>query len=502
MRTLLLVLLLLGVAGAGPVSATGHWKPADIHPTPATLTDVLAKAHPAPFDSRDDVYAIVRQGVRVTSTLRRRGADYLAQTLLGSATYTTGRSSGVLWSRGTNGLVRLTGADISNGDDLDRWPAAIFPLDPGACVLAGEAGVPNPAWVIQYGAPGDAPRWIYIDEASGAIVREIIRDGIKMVTTAFDPAENSGRPTHWQVAGGEHDLDVRLVSQGPGDPSMGTSIPIPISVSPHVALAPGATVVPARFAGREILVPVRIGERVDQFALDTGTSDVEIDRLTAAGRGMPAVFDHAVIGEMTIGSVHFHDMPIIQSTGLSAGPERGLLGFDFFAGHIVHIDYAHERLELYARPGFKAPANAARLSADYREGVPLVTARIGRAMGRRFLLDIGSPRVVIARYFAERDGQATETYDVDGPPGPLRGENYLEGLVVTRTIKLRALALGPYTISIDSADLEERHDETIDTAIETPFDGIIGTDVMARFEWWFDYDGGAVWLRPALALPR
>jgi hypothetical protein len=33
-------------------------------------------------------------------------------------------------------------------------------------------------------------------------------------------------------------------------------------------------------------------------------------------------------------------------------------------------------------------------------------------------------------------------------------------------------------------------------AIEIPLDGIIGTRILNRFEWWFDYDGGRLWFQP------
>jgi len=37
-------------------------------------------------------------------------------------------------------------------------------------------------------------------------------------------------------------------------------------------------------------------------------------------------------------------------------------------------------------------------------------------------------------------------------------------------------------------------------AVDFPIDGIFGTQVLAQFEWWFDYDGGVAWVRLAQGL--
>lgn len=505
MRALLLFVLLLGTAGPDAISATGHWQPPGIRATTTTLGEVWAKARMVapPIEMRESYQVSRTSGPSsVTTTLLERGADFLAQTRIGTAVYETGRSAGARWSRGPTGLVRLTGADITNDDDLDRWPVALFPIAAADCTLIGEVDNPTPAWVLRYEPHGDAPRWLYIDEVSGAVMREIVRDGIRVVTTAFDPHPGSDRPSHWTISGSEHDLDVSLVSGVASNLANGPALTIPTSRGVLVTLPPGATSVPAKFIGPNIFVSVQIGDRTEQFALDTGTSDIEIDRLAAIRRGMSGVFDHLVVPEMRVGDLRLRNVPIVTAAGLSGGEYSGLLGYDFFAGHIVHIDYRRARVELYPRSGFTEPAGATRLATDYSEGVPLVTARIGTAVGHRFLLDTGSPRVVIARYFAERDGQPRDTYGITGPPGPVHSETYLEGNVFTRAIKLGSIELGTTSISDDNAGLEDRDDATIDTSIETPFDGIIGTDVMARFEWWFDYDGGQLWLRPTIGMAR
>ncbi len=33
--------------------------------------------------------------------------------------------------------------------------------------------------------------------------------------------------------------------------------------------------------------------------------------------------------------------------------------------------------------------------------------------------------------------------------------------------------------------------------LDIPLDGILGNDVLKHFEWWYDYDGERLWLRPS-----
>jgi len=494
MRALLLFVFLLGAAEPAGGPGDGHWQPPGLQASSATVATVFGGASLGGREQGIERYRIVRGAGAVDTDVTRVGADYLTRTVIAGQVYEFGRAAGVRWSRGPNGLVRLTGSDLA-GDDLDRWPAAVFPIAATDCMVAGESDAPIPAWVLRYQHAGDAPRWLYVDRASRVIVREVMRDGVRVQTTSFDEFGEAGAPRHWRVTGGEHDLDVRFETTVPaGTPPGGLSRPV--SSLTGVPIPAGTVTIPARFTGGNIIVPVRIGDRLEQFALDTGTSDIEIDRLAAIRIGLQSVFDHANGADVRIGALRMRNVPI-STQSIGNGPYTGLLGYDFFAGHIVHIDYAHERLELLARATFVPPAGAQQLATDYREGVPLIAARVGDATAGRFLIDSGSPRVVLLRYLEEHDGHARREFRLAGPPGPLRGEPYLEGLVMTRSVRLPALGIGPFEVADDDADIEEREDASAATTIETPFDGIIGTDVLARFEWWFDYDGGALWLRRA-----
>jgi hypothetical protein len=190
-----------------------------------------------------------------------------------------------------------------------------------------------------------------------------------------------------------------------------------------------------------------------------------------------------------------HNVPITTGT---AGGTPGILGYDFFLGRIVHIDYEHKQVDVYPRLHFTPPSGAVRIPVDYREGAPIITARVGGATAHRFLLDTGSPHLVLSYYLEEHDGHTLAELRLTAPPGAARVEDYVGGGIMARKIDLGEIAIGPFVVSNIDASLEERSEATINDTIEIPFDGIIGTDVMSHFEWWFDYDGAGLWLRPRL----
>jgi hypothetical protein len=70
---------------------------------------------------------------------------------------------------------------------------------------------------------------------------------------------------------------------------------------------------------------------------------------------------------------------------------------------------------------------------------------------------------------------------------------YLEGSIVVEARRAPAFTLGPFlfrnlTVGVEAANARPN-------AIDIPVDAIIGTDEMAMFDWWFDYDGGRIALR-------
>ncbi|MFN2461994.1 MAG: aspartyl protease family protein, partial [Candidatus Velthaea sp.] len=407
--------------------------------------------------------------------------------------YESGRHSGLHWRRTPSGLVRLVEADVQ-GDDLDRWPASIFPFDAAACKAAGETADARPSWVLACRAPHDVPHWFYVEKRSGDITREIVREGVRVVTFTFEDFRSDNgfrRPFRWHLAGAGGAADVLVQSVAPSAVGA-TEVADPPSVTGLFQWdAAGAAAVPARFRGNEILVEVAVDGRRGTFVLDTGTTQLIMSTEFARRIGLRAALGHVVAGRVTVGQAVMRDVPML-TVGLGGFRIDGLLGYDFFVGHIVHIDYARERVELLPRTAFVPPVGAEPVAAPAYEGMPLVAARAGKAEGSRFALDTGSQTLVLARRLLNAAGLTPDDFSVRSRGGRDVTQRYLEGSVTVQRAVAATFRFGPVLVREAPAEIElpAGSDD-----LELPLDGIVGTDIMAGFEWWFDADGDRLWLR-------
>jgi hypothetical protein len=492
-------------------NASAEWRPPDLRAASGSLAAVLGaypKATPAadaPGAQRRERWTYVNGDRRIAVQVAQRGADFRASLALGAAHYAAGRWKGVRRRADANGVTHATLSD-DQGDAADRVPQSVFPFALADCELAGDSSRFGPAWVVVDRAPRDKPHWFYVDKASGRIAHEITREGARTIVTSFDrfeTADGAPRPRHWRVQDGnaEDDLDVTVdaIESGPVD-QRDVAIPqIPRVFAPPSPPPSGVVTLPAHFRGRTIVVDVGVdGEHAD-FVLDTGTASITLNRALAEQRGWSVVLEHATVPRMTVGSLELADVSTLAiPLNLGYVSLGGILGYDFFFGHVVHVDYAHERVEVLtpeaAEPAFRDPRNYVA-PAYFDEGVPLVHASFGAAAGDRFLLDTGSSWLFVLAPFAQRYGKQIEAA---WPPAtfgrrPMMEADYLEGSIVVAARRAAGFRLGPYVF--DRLDVGVQQPNSRPNAIDIPADAIVGTDQMSRFDWWFDYDGGRIALR-------
>ena len=55
---------------------------------------------------------------------------------------------------------------------------------------------------------------------------------------------------------------------------------------------------------------------------------------------------------------------------------------------------------------------------------------------------------------------------------------------------IASFVVGPFNFEQPEIDIESPDAQNLDI----PLDGILGTDLLREFEWWFDYDGNRVWI--------
>jgi hypothetical protein len=488
-------------------AARAEWRPPDVHATTATLRDVLA-AYAKAAGTPDPRYAQRRERWTYANGERRfpvqvgvRGADFRASVALGSERYSGGRDEGVRWRANPNGIAHATLTD-DQGDAADVLPQSVFPFATAGCELAGESDRFGPAWVLLDRAPRDRPHWLYVDKASGAIAHEITREGRRTIVTAFDRFESMGssrRARHWRVSDGnaEHDLDVTVDALEPGavEP-VDVAIPQTRRVFAPASPPPnGVVTLPTHFRRLTIFVDVSVDGTRTEFVLDTGTASITLDRRIAQRRGWGPVLEHASVPHMSAGALRLDD---VSTLAIPLPGIEGILGYDFFFGHVVHVDYVHERVDVLtpaaAEPVFRDPQTYVA-PAYFDEGSPLVRASFGPAAGDRFILDTGSQQLFVLAPFAHRYEQRVAGW----APASFRfggremTPTYLEGSIHVEARTAPDFTLGPFRFAPLVIGVEARNDRA--DAIDIAADAIVGTDQLGMFDVWFDYDGGRIALR-------
>ena len=507
---LLASILAVACVAAVPATAAAEWQPPDLHATKGSLAAVLT-ANSAAAGNAEERYAQRRERWTYRNGDRQlpvrvavRGADFRATVVLGDSEYAAGRSDGTRWRADANGVAHATLSD-DQGDAVDRLPESIFPYERADWSLAGESTRFGAAWVIVDRPPGDKPHWFYVDKATGLIEHEITREGkrtILVAFTAFEVVAGARRPSRWHVSDGDasHDLDVTVDDVAPqAVTERDVAIPqTPRLFMPSAPAPNGVVALPATFEGARIFLNVGLGKHRTRFILDTGTASITLARRVAQSEPSGIVLEHATVPEMTVGSLALTD---VSTLALPIGGIDGILGYDFFRGTVVHIDYAGRRVDVMTHQAAESVFTDSRntvIAASFNEGIPLVHAAFGSASGDRFALDTGSSELLVLAPFAQRYAHEIDsrwTPSTFTGPGSARTEleGFLEGTILVAACKVSSFELGPATFRNFTVGVEVPNGRS--DAIDIPLDGIIGTDQMSSFEWWFDYDGGRIAVR-------
>jgi hypothetical protein len=500
----------LAYAFVAPAAASAEWRPPDLHAASGSLTGVL-NASATATGTAEERYAQRRERWTYRNGDRRlpvrvavRGTDFRATVVAGDAEYDAGRSNGTRWRADANGVTHATWSD-DQGDAIDRLPQSIFPFERADCALAGDSARFGAAWVVVDRPAGDKPHWFYVDKASGLIAHEVTREGKRTIVTtftAFEVVAGMRRPSAWHISDGDtsHDLDVTVDDVSP-QPLAERDVAIPQTqrlFAPSSPSPSGVVALPASFRQQRIFVEVGLGKRRASFILDTGTASIMLNRRLAEEEPSGVVLEHAGVPSMTVGPLMLSNV----STLAIPIPLDGILGYDFFLGHVVHVDYAGQRVEVMtpqaAQSAFSDPRNTV-IGASFDEGIPLVRAAFGAAAGDRFALDTGSQSLYVFEPFTRRYAHEIETrwtpwwFGSGARRRASEEEEYLEGSVVMGARRVASFQLGPATFRDTTVGVELPNRRA--DAIDIPLDGVIGTDEMSSFEWWFDYDGGRIALR-------
>jgi predicted aspartyl protease len=433
--------------------------------------------------------------------VNRLGKDVRETTTLGPLVYQRGVRGAVHWEQNRNGIVYTYPGDHEARDAVSER-AFRDAGDERDVKLVGESVALN-AYVVEVNPPAGRHEWLFVDKRTGYVARREYVERRRRYATSYDDyklVEGIPEPSRTRTVdslGNEREQILVTRSLDTTPDLRDVDIPAPRRVVEFPEKQPSVRL-PVRFVNGLAIVRVIVGRVGYDFLLDSGAAGIVIDPSVAQQQGLErygqrlgatlGTFPESttIVPQMTIGGLRMRNV-VSRVVTVPFRPDdhthvAGLLGFDFFADAVVHIDLQHNLAEAISPDRFRAPADAVTVNVDLDDKTPAVTAHAGSTTGR-VVLDTGANRTVFETAFAERGDfspdRVASTMHVRGMGGYASAEP-------TRvpSFELGGLWLRDATADVSNADLGTED-----------VDGIIGTDLLRSYELWFDYRANAVYVR-------
>jgi len=479
--------------------------PGGLIPSSITLAKVRAlfeRAHGVPHTKNATTledWRLLQDGQNGTFRVWRQGKDYRESTTLGSLVYENGVHAGTRWQQNRNGIT-FTFSGIHERDAIDE--RAWLSRDTNDVHLIGDSLETN-AYVIEVNPPSGRHEWLFIEKRTGVIVRrERVERHRRYVTTyddfkQFDGTLEPSRARTTDSLGNEREQTIvsRTLDTSP-DPK---DVAMPPSRRTIVEFPAGASVVqlPVRVANGLFVVRVGIGAHTYDFLLDSGAAGIVIDPSVAEALGIERYGSHigstlgtfaeetAVVPLMTVGALHMHNIVTrVVPVPFHADDHTriaGLLGFDFFADAVVHIDHEHNQVDVHQPATFHPPADVTAVPLALDDKQPAIHAKVGTVVAR-VIIDTGANRTVLQSAFADR---ADISSDKAAIVAKFRG---VGGIGTATTVRVKSFEFAGTTLTEPLIDISSS-----ELGVED-IDGVLGTDILHDYDVYFDYRANTVYL--------
>lgn len=496
--------------------------PAAIMPTKATLAQVLALYRASdgkpikPISVSREVDAISGPSDSGTETIVRSGDDFVATVRLGRTSASFGSYRGVRWRHNENGYTRtVSGVHEESKLSARALADALKGAAPDSVRLLGEVAKPVEAYVIEVHPRGGLLEWLFIDKVSGRLVREEDSgDGVRETYTYDDFRTTDGVVTAWHetYADGspEDAFDWKTTSLDDAGRVAPGELAIPPSRGPF-GFPAGVTDVrlPVMFEDGAIIVHVTIGGRGLDLQLDSGSSGIVIDADVASQLGLEK-FDtqrdsqstshevsSAIVSDIDVGQLSMRNV-VVECLPFYFNPDAehkvvGLLGYDFFAGAVVKVDYVNDTVDAFDAASFKAPAGALeKLPIKLDDQVPMVDAQLGSGDPGNFIVDTGAQSFIIFDDFARaHSNDIARIGYADGRRVyyPKELAEGVGGYFYLQPVQARTFFLG------NEGFEDVRLAQAANFAGED-IDGLVGYPILQFFDVYFDYADSTIMLQP------
>jgi len=501
--------LMAAVSWARPALAAYDAPPRNLIPSSATLAHVRAEFERAHLGGRTKNATLIEdwrlsQGGQTGSfRVHRLGRDYRETTTLGPLVYENGMHDGVRWQQNRNGIT-FTYSGFHERDAISEgtWESN----NERDVRLIGES-VPLNAFVIEIDPRNGRRQWLFIDKHTGQTVRVDKLERNRRIVTTYDdfkPFDGELLPSHIRTVDSlGNERDQTLVSRSldttpdPGDVAI---VPTRRSL---VEFPPGYSAVrlPVRIVNGLLVVRVSLNGRPFDFLLDSGAAGMVIDPIVAESLGLerygerigatigPFPETTAIVPSLTIGMLHMRNVVSrVVSIPFRADDRTrvtGLLGFDFFAEIVVHIDAERGIFEAVHPAAFHPSSDLTAVALGLDDKQPAIRIKVG-PVAARVILDTGANRTVLESTFADRLDPESDA--AAAPPARFRG---VGGIGTAEAVRVRDIEIAGTTIPDTLVDVS-----AADLGFED-IDGLIGTDLMRDYDLYFDYRSNTVYARPS-----
>ena len=275
---------------------------------------------------------------------------------------------------------------------------------------------------------------------------------------------------------------------------------VPLTRIPFLQVTGGVIIIQAQLTPHEDTL---------QFIFDTGSSGISLDSATAQHLGCKPTYD----GLLIRGIAGVREVPQLRQQTLTIGGLRtdsldfyindysvltsiygvridGVIGYAMLSRYIVSIDYEKQCMEWFAPGTFNYPRKGWLLQPQINR-LPAYPFTIQELQTKSYplLIDIGAGLNLL---FSERFAQEAGVLDKTRKSWITSGEG-IGGQIELRLTVLRSIRIGPYRFKkIPITIFDDRYNVT-----NYPhWAGLIGNDLLRRFNIILNYPAGEIHLRP------
>lgn len=262
-----------------------------------------------------------------------------------------------------------------------------------------------------------------------------------------------------------------------------------------------------------IFVPVQLSDGVHWMVMDTGApyTVVEYDAMVALG---VEVQDLQTLdqpgGKVTVGKVGELDFQVggrpvqlqdvraaqmkkVGLNGIMGKDVLGVLGFDFIDRFTIEVDYQAGKMRIFDKDTYEYAGNGKVVPINLEGTRPLIEGTVrdaGKEFPGTFLMDTGSLMFIgLQKSFVQENG-----CDRDGNVLDSVGLGF-GGTSPAKLLKVDGFAFGGY--SFDDCVTGYADDDVL---ASMPFDGVLGGELLRRYDVVIDYRRSRVILEPNLSL--